>query len=245
MNENPNNEYPTNNIQDMNEQNIRENVLNNQFVNNINLNQQNQVNQVNNNDQLINQSAVNNVQQSINPEQINVQPTILETNSNSPLNTPVLPADDRKLKTASQMIWVFVGNYLVYGFLAYILGEIIKEIKLPDLLSIIISIGIIILVYYFTIKNMFKKNILYKGELPALKKKIITLVIIFGTISFVLEYLPSILFGGFGFVMKMGLGSAIIISIAISVASYFIIPLVAYPLLLNKLGEESETVKSQ
>lgn len=89
-------------------------------------------------------------------------------------------------KNASQMMWMFIGNWLFYGLVA----GLIQELK-PDFIrgvfalmfNLLISFGAL----YLIATGIFKKNILYKNQKDVFVKKIKKFYNIWFAIQLILE----------------------------------------------------------
>ena len=149
---------------------------------------------------------------------------------------------EKKLKSASQMLWIFIGSYLIIGGLTYIIINILKTAGISSYMNLILRITALLGCYYLVIKIMFKNNILYKGELIKLRNQVIVAIVIIGFIPFSFSMFQIIKYRN---VVKLFYSKRMIIRSAISqLIGSCVIPSFIYATLLSKFGEESDISKT-
>lgn len=89
-------------------------------------------------------------------------------------------------KNASQMMWMFIGNWLFYGLVAWLIQEL-KPDFIRGVFALIFNLLISFGALYLIATGIFKKNILYKNQKDVFVKKIKKFYNIWFAIQLILE----------------------------------------------------------
>lgn len=184
-------------------------------------------------------------------QMINNQSIMLQNNTNDIEN--VGNKSIKIEKNASQMMWIFIGNWLFYGLVAWIVQELlIKSSNFAPQLRAVANIIVLLASLYLMSTKIFDKNILYKNQKNIFINKIkkfynIWFMVDFGIYIFRLVIIGMI-FMGIDLIEFFEQLFAInfIIDVGNSILSYIILPRIIIIPLLKKYGTESvnEEVKS-
>lgn len=163
------------------------------------------------------QIGFNNYPNNSNPSMNNVN----EQPANIINNTINKVTDNKKEKNASQMLWVYIGHWLLYGFLAGILERVVIAIVPALVLKFVLSLLIVAGSLYLMATRIFVKNKLYKNQTKKFIKNVKTFYNIWFIIQLVLFYLSNnrVLSYIFEYGISEMIGEAVVISMLLNAVS--------------------------
>ena len=158
----------------------------------------------------------------------------------------------KKEKNASQMMWIFIGNWIFYSIVGMLAQGVIEQFIKVQIILLILPFAIEFGVLYLTSTRIFLKNTLYKNQKVLFINKIKKFYKILFVIMLILNLFIQRI--SISYIMKNGIsgffGEVFAISLVTTIISliigYIIYPKVIIIPLINKHGTESvnEEVKS-